>query len=428
MAQINYSSADFHRYRNEICDEAIISASRTTVQEQILQQCLEKFYRKPSDVNSYTKSKNFVASSSAQDDTNHQNVSGLMDCAVLKEMLASSKSKRTLSEMGVGQEEINILMNLFSNKRPQPGVDGNQRDYTEKLTCLLEKLSKPILSPLERFKESVVFEGRQEFEAAVRDGLVGRELQCQQRLLGANFSGNAFVSMKPKRRPAIHPEHPLNHLADVEQQLLVKKRRVQQNDLSIDCDSSGVKCYASAVCSEDTNEKLSDGINSYNDLSPNHSRRKTLWDVKETNEKSTFPDKDVVAALCDSGTKRKAVSKEFVLLPKSDELLPVSLIKEHCASTEEILKAFPNHVRGTPSNILYLKNLHKKVTPQDLASLFGNFDNGSVRSTYRLMKGRMRGQAFIKLSSVATATEALDNCQGFRLKGKPLIIEFGKKS
>lgn len=50
--------------------------------------------------------------------------------------------------------------------------------------------------------------------------------------------------------------------------------------------------------------------------------------------------------------------------------------------------------------VLYIKNLSSSVKETDLVSVFSNFDSGAEkRLVYRLMTGRMRGQAFITFPS-----------------------------
>ena len=47
-----------------------------------------------------------------------------------------------------------------------------------------------------------------------------------------------------------------------------------------------------------------------------------------------------------------------------------------------------------------MKNLHQKVTEKDLNALFGQFQgNGEDPVLIRLMKGKMKGQAFIEFPS-----------------------------
>lgn len=48
-----------------------------------------------------------------------------------------------------------------------------------------------------------------------------------------------------------------------------------------------------------------------------------------------------------------------------------------------------------PPQVLYVKNLGPRVTMKDLVSLFARFQQDSTPIQFRLLSGRMRGQAFI---------------------------------
>lgn len=64
-------------------------------------------------------------------------------------------------------------------------------------------------------------------------------------------------------------------------------------------------------------------------------------------------------------------------------------------SVEEIklIPKFCNYVKGTPSKILFLKNLKSGVTEDDIRNVFGEFLDKIL--SVRIMKGKMRGQAFV---------------------------------
>ncbi|RUS21424.1 hypothetical protein BC938DRAFT_475412, partial [Jimgerdemannia flammicorona] len=112
------------------------------------------------------------------------------------------------------------------------------------------------------------------------------------------------------------------------------------------------------------------------------------------------------------------------------------------------LPAFKRYTPGDPSTTLYIKNLaYKTVTVDDLLHVFGRYcgrgvaeaDARRISSVFtqsssslsqldiRFMKeGRMKGQAFVRLRDVVTARRALDEVCGYMLKGKPMVVQFGK--
>lgn len=105
-------------------------------------------------------------------------------------------------------------------------------------------------------------------------------------------------------------------------------------------------------------------------------------------------------------------------------------------------KLMRNYARGQACNVLYVKNISRKATEEQLLSLFGRYwpsraeaqrfdgrlklyaSNRKCRHLHlRLMdKGRMKGQAFVTFPNTRMAETALDDVLGFCLNGKPLII------
>nr|CDS16586.1 RNA binding protein 40 [Echinococcus granulosus] len=88
---------------------------------------------------------------------------------------------------------------------------------------------------------------------------------------------------------------------------------------------------------------------------------------------------------------------------------------------------------GAPSSRLYVKNLHKRTSEEDLWRVFGFFRQDVRRkeapsqfSIQLLTGGRMRGQAFIGFDSIELATEALSATHGFLLKGRPMHVQFAR--
>ena len=108
-------------------------------------------------------------------------------------------------------------------------------------------------------------------------------------------------------------------------------------------------------------------------------------------------------------------------------------LNENRMSIEEIqnMSQFKNYTPGEVTNRLYIKNLAKQVTEDDLKFIFHRFivksDNENSTLDIRLMQeGRMKGQAFITLPSDKIATKALKLTHGYVLHSKPMIIQYGR--
>ncbi|XP_040855649.1 RNA-binding protein 41 isoform X2 [Ochotona curzoniae] len=111
------------------------------------------------------------------------------------------------------------------------------------------------------------------------------------------------------------------------------------------------------------------------------------------------------------------------------EFVPEDEIQRNRLSEEEIRKIpmFSSYNPGEPNKVLYLKNLSPQVTEADLISLFARFqEKKGPPIQFRMMTGRMRGQAFITFPNKEVACQALHLVNGYKLRGKILVIEFGR--
>ncbi|CAK1544826.1 unnamed protein product [Leptosia nina] len=102
----------------------------------------------------------------------------------------------------------------------------------------------------------------------------------------------------------------------------------------------------------------------------------------------------------------------------------------HCEM--KILPIYKNYHPGQPSMRLYIKNLAKTVTEQDVKRIYKGYietlseeeQNGfDVRV---MQEGRMKGQAFITFPSIELAKTALNETNGFLLKERPMVVQFAR--
>ncbi|KAL3856588.1 hypothetical protein ACJMK2_011323 [Sinanodonta woodiana] len=98
------------------------------------------------------------------------------------------------------------------------------------------------------------------------------------------------------------------------------------------------------------------------------------------------------------------------------------------------LAVFKGYESGEATSRLYIKNLNKKTTEQDLVNVFGSYvdwnkEIDTMMFDIRLMKeGRMKGQAFITMPSEDAAKKALRNTNGFVLNSKPMVVQFARSA
>jgi hypothetical protein len=106
--------------------------------------------------------------------------------------------------------------------------------------------------------------------------------------------------------------------------------------------------------------------------------------------------------------------------------LPLQLIERNRLTPEQIKKLprFANYSPGNPSSVLYIKNIHRKTSLDDLSAIFGHWQDG-VWPKIRLLTGRLGGQAFAEFKDVGVASEALEAVNGYVVREKPLVISYG---
>ncbi|CAG5129392.1 unnamed protein product [Candidula unifasciata] len=148
-------------------------------------------------------------------------------------------------------------------------------------------------------------------------------------------------------------------------------------------------------------------------------------------------DKHLVFATGDEGVKMSlddcptSVSSRTVkTINRPVQLIPEDEIARNKLSLEDIraIDKFHNYTEGQPNEVIYVKNLPNKITEEDLIALFGAFQSeGKPRIVFKLLSGRMKGQAFITFPDTATATRAVQVVNGYKLQGRPVILSFGKK-
>lgn len=118
--------------------------------------------------------------------------------------------------------------------------------------------------------------------------------------------------------------------------------------------------------------------------------------------------------------------------------LPLDL-KTQKMSDEDLSKLaiYKNYQKGQPSNKLYIKNLHKDVTTEDLTALYERYltTTENINLDVKVMQhGRMKGQAFVtfqgnlEVNVQNIVAKALDETNGFILHDKPMIVCYGKSS
>ncbi|CAG5124332.1 unnamed protein product [Candidula unifasciata] len=120
---------------------------------------------------------------------------------------------------------------------------------------------------------------------------------------------------------------------------------------------------------------------------------------------------------------------------KSDFISSSELKRLKLSSSErKELSVFKNYNEGEPSCRLYLKNLARNVTEEDIHWIYGRYvdwENELETNIFdiKLMKeGRMKGQAFVTLPNEKCAVKAVRDTNGLLLKDKPMVVQFARSA
>lgn len=93
---------------------------------------------------------------------------------------------------------------------------------------------------------------------------------------------------------------------------------------------------------------------------------------------------------------------------------------------------FKNYSINDPNSRLYIKNVDKKVTEDQLRSIFiglMNLDDDLESNKFEInlmKKGKMNGQAFVCFSNEQIAREAINRTNGLLINKKPIYVCFAK--
>jgi len=98
---------------------------------------------------------------------------------------------------------------------------------------------------------------------------------------------------------------------------------------------------------------------------------------------------------------------------------------------EELKNIDKKYEQGAATRKLYLKNLAKQTSQDDLEWLFAKYfatdDALKSQLDIKLMKeGKMKNQAFVTFPTLELAQRAIQDINGFKLHDKPLIVQFGR--
>ena len=411
MAQVNYTSKRLNMINGEDEGEMPIQIVET-LRDKIFKKCLEKQMKTDISLKEQKcRERNFVKGVSEDSITN--NISGLITLNDLNTNIHLNNVKQILKSSGLDSKDINILLreNTCSSSNEAPIAE------VKRLESILEQLNKRI-----DYVDQLSI-GTESFNGAIELSRNEYEEECI--LTSSAISDkltNCLVKMKPRNNCTIYNEKLTEKLHEIEKSLMSSVESV----------------------SESGNIMKKQKVNNV----PNVTIKKTenpdsLWDVMnlpkvktcefKTNSNMKFEDHVYKCSEKKISKKTKIketdLSKPFVMILDSSKLIPLNVINSRkiCLNDIKQIEKFKNYNPGEINSTLYLKNLPNKMTSEEIASIFGHFEcKNGPHINYRILSGRMRGQAFVAFAENKYAELAFQNCNGFIFKDKPIIIEYGK--
>lgn len=160
-------------------------------------------------------------------------------------------------------------------------------------------------------------------------------------------------------------------------------------------------------------------------------------DVRNLNRKISLNVSAVTLPKEDTSVQHENVENATVQTEGSPDVIPLIGVELSLNKIPESqwkdLPVFKNYRRGEKSNKLYIKNLSKDTSEDDLRQIYRRYVASDGDISIKLMLfGKMKGQAFVTFTSVGDefdiVEKALDETNGYILKNKPMIVCFGKRS
>ncbi|KAK4318716.1 hypothetical protein Pmani_010288 [Petrolisthes manimaculis] len=434
MASVTNSNAKRYRFLGQ--EEEIPNFHAVdTLREKILKCLVEKQLTKSTSLNEQLeKSKIFIKSTSEVSIS--ANTCGLSSCQEYKELETSLNTKQILYSCGLSPAETELLLNEGSSSSLEAPHAKQKRlkEIEKKLLSRQHQLEELTHSPPDQFSGALPL-NRHQYE---------EECSFLSSLTNTEKPTPCLVRLQPHCDPTIPHNHPLNHLKDIADELFSKDTALESKVNS--CATNFKQKVTELVGSSLKRKKVREQNCIYLTEKP-----KSFWDLKDIPKiikreqvNKTKRDIGIISAKKVESPIRKEIfsrsstcngnavinqTRPFVLTLDPNELIPLDVIKSNRKTVQELLAMdkFKSYSKGSPSFTLYVKNLSHDASPKDLASLMGHFEcEGGTKIQYRILNGRMKGQAFIMFPDKEMASRALNICNGYILNNKPLVIEFGK--
>ncbi|XP_053057486.1 RNA-binding protein 41 isoform X2 [Acinonyx jubatus] len=345
---------------------------------------------------------------------------GTMTLSQFQTLHEKDQETASLRELGLNETEILIWKSHVSGEKTRlratpEAIQNRLQDIEERISerqrilCLPQRFAKSKqLTRREMEIENSLFQGadRHSFLKALYYQAYHKKTSADKYMTSMKRKIKLGTKDEPQKK---NKGDPMNNLESFYQEMIMKKRLEEFQLMRGEPFASHSLVSATSVGDSGTAENPS--------LLQDKGKQAAQGKGPSLHVAKVF---DNSPEQCWTGPKKLTQPIEFV---------PEDEIQRNRLSEEEIRKIpmFSSYNPGEPNKVLYLKNLSPRVTERDLVSLFARFQKKKGPPIqFRMMTGRMRGQAFITFPNKELAQQALHLVNGYKLRGKILVIEFGK--
>ncbi|XP_076312396.1 RNA-binding protein 41-like isoform X2 [Tachypleus tridentatus] len=314
-----------------------------------------------------------------------------------------------LKNCGLSEEEINTYLNFL-------GKLGGKKRYLSMEPSIQEKWLKEIKEKICSHYKTI----NEVSDSSMIKKLTRQEMDIEKTLYaGCETKKHLQFLVTSRKMSELSSDDPFAYISGLAQQIGQNSSMINNHNEydsltqlqpKCNCQFSQNKKCCHIKCEKETDFEQNFDVDS-----------KTISNLEPVKSSSEIKLSDKDLEIKESLTSAKNPSVFHVSVPLKEKE-----IRENKLSMDEIrkLSRFNDYHPGEESPVLFLKNLHPKVHVEELVALFSSFE--PVK--YRLLKGRMKGQAFIEFSSVKKAVAAQQLVTGYLLRGRPVIIEYGRKN
>lgn len=426
MASITYSNAKKYRYFGQD-EEAPEESPGESLRQRLLKELVQKQLSTHTSLDQQRHNqRKFVKAACEESVTG--STSGLASFESFRSVESLVRVRQTLKSCGLTDAEIRLLLDGESESSPLEAPYARR----QRLEAIEEKLARH----------------KKQLEGSLDTPEQTSGADAVDHCLGGASGGPVpgKVEHPPRHQDFLPAAHPMNHLKELAEELFPTQEPTQSHS-----QEPTRKRQQDEVAELTTHKRNRTEASQYIYLTE---KPKSYWDMQqipkvlepstrrmsgplplpplERTSITTTRNKDAALHVTKKSEVKPAdQTKPFIMTLDPGDLIPLAVIEANRRTVDELkeMEKFKHYEEGTPSRTLYIKNLSARVSPKDLGALMGHFEScDGPKILYRILGGRMKGQAFVTFPDEEAATRALRVCNGYVLYDRPMVAVYGKRT